>query len=373
MTFYLKFASSAIYAIISPMQKVSFWPLFAKLTLYTFLFLLLFFFLTLVGLGFFAKHELDVFAKNANVTPAQFFQTLKTGWNTKPNQVDGHANFLILGTDGLANRGHNTVLTDTMLLVSLNLKSGKVAMYSLPRDLWNDDYKTKINAFYQYGVDRYPSEPQRFPREVVEQLTQTKIHHTIIITMDSLAALIDEAGGVDVNIKEGFIDPMFPREDVDVKKVHDPKLLYKTVEFKTGVEHMSGARILEYVRSRHSTSDQGNDIARGQRQQEVILDLVNELKNPSFYKNVPRAGKLYQFYVNNFAQYLPVTEAIGIARALVPFRNSITFQTNSPTIFPDDPNGVITHPKPSKAQQMQWIYVIRDLAKFQAEVKQKLQ
>src|SRR5579859_4859940 len=273
------------------MQKVSFWLLFAKLTLYTFLFLLLFFFLTLVGLGFFAIHELDVFAQNAQTTPSQFLQTLKTGWSTKPDQTDGHVNFFVLGTDGLANRGHDTVLTDTMLLVSLNLKSGKVAMYSLPRDLWNDDYKTKINAFYQYGVDRYPTEPQRFPREVVEQITQTQVQHTVVITMDTLAALIDEAGGVDVNVKEGFVDPMFPREDVDVTKVHDPKLLYKTVEFKTGVEHMSGSRVLEYIRSRHSEGQQGNDIARGQRQQEVILDLVNELKNPSFYKNVARAGR----------------------------------------------------------------------------------
>src|SRR5579859_1629097 len=130
------------------MPNVSFWALFAKLTLYTFLFLLLFFFLTLVGLGFLAKHELDIFAQNAQVTPAQFFQTIKTGWSTKPNQTDGHVNFLILGTDSLTNRGHDTVLTDTMLLVSLNLKTGKIAMFSMPRDLWNEDYKTKINALY---------------------------------------------------------------------------------------------------------------------------------------------------------------------------------------------------------------------------------
>src|SRR5260221_13939429 len=96
-----------------------------------------------------------------------------------------------------------------------------------------------------------------------------------------------------------------------------------TVEFHEGVDHMNGARVLEYVRSRHSASEQGNDVAPGQRQQEVIFGVINPLKDPNFYKNVGRAGRLYKFYQEPFAQYLSIQEMIGIAHVIFPIRNQL--------------------------------------------------
>lgn len=345
--------------------------LFIKTTLLTIFFLLIFFFLTIIGVVIFAYHEYNIFLGNAGVTSDQFVQTIKDGWNTPPAQDNDHVNFLILGTDDLANRGDGSSLTDTMLLASLNVKNGSISMYSIPRDIWLPDYKTKINALYQYGKDRYPTEPQRFPREVLENLTGLKIQHTVVINLDTLAGMIDAMGGVDVNIKEGFVDPQFPKPDVDVTKVHDPKLLYETVEFKQGVEHMSGARVLIYVRSRHSASDQGNDLARSQRQQEVIQGIASTFKQKNFYKDIPRLGRLYKFYVDHFGQYLSVSDGIGLVRALIPNRNTITFAKEGPTIFPDDPNGVLVHPAITRLQP-QWIYQIRSLDNFKKEVQAKL-
>ncbi len=346
--------------------------LFLKITLWTFFFLFIFFVLTFIGVGLYAWRKAEVFASNAQLPLHQIIDTAKIGWNTTPHQTDHRVNFLVLGSDSLSNRGHATELTDTMLLVSVNLQNGSISLFSIPRDLWIDDYKTKINALYQYGKDRYPSDPQRFPREVLENQLGLKIHHTVLIDLSTLANLIDEVGGVDVNVKEGFVDPMFPREDVDVTKEKDPKKLYETVEFKTGVEHMSGKRVLEYVRSRHSASDQGNDVARGQRQQEVIFALLNQIKQPAFFKDVARDGKLYHFYEQNFGQYLPVTEAIGMAKQLYPHVSALHFVTGSPSIFPDDPKGNIWHPPLSKNNQNQWIYQIKDVNGVKLELRSKL-
>jgi LCP family protein required for cell wall assembly len=339
----------------------------------TFAFLLFFLLITAVGLGLFAKQKLDVFAGAAGVSVGQLIDLAQAGLNTSPQQANNHVNFLILGTDDLSNRGSNTQLTDTMILASLNLQTAQVSLYSLPRDLWSDEYDTKINALFQYGKDRYPSDPQRFPREVISQLTGVSIQHVVIINLDTLANLIDVMGGIDINVKTSFVDNEFPRSDVDVTKVHDPKLLYETVSFAQGVEHMSGARVLEYVRSRHSTDEtQGNDVARGQRQQEVILAVIETLKNPRFYLDVTKAGRLYKFYNDHFASALPLTEVIGIGKQIYPMRNQFKFESAAPSIFPDDPNGVITHPAISAKYQKQWVYVVRDAAALQKEVQAKL-
>jgi LCP family protein required for cell wall assembly len=275
--------------------NVLFW-LFIKTTLLTIFFLFLFFLITVVGVGYYAYVKAESFAQAAGTPLPQLIQIAKEGWNSKPIQEDDHINILILGTDQIANRGNAPVLTDTIMISSLNLKTGSISMFSLPRDLWHVGYDTRINALYTYGKDRYSTEPERFPREVVEEMTGIRIQHTFVITLDTLAKLIDEVGGVSVDIKEGFIDPQFPRNDVDVTKVHDPKLLYETVEFKSGVQNLTGKQVLKYVRSRHSQNDQGTDDARARRQQEVIQALIQKIKDPHFYRDLPRLGRLYKFY-----------------------------------------------------------------------------
>lgn len=352
--------------------RPSFFKILLRAVGWTLFFLFIFLLLTGVGLGIFAWQKANTFAQNAGSTIPELYQTAKTGWHTKPEQNDGHINFLILGTDNLANRGHAVALTDTMLVASLNTKTGNVSMYSIPRDLWIPDYKTKVNALYTYGNDRYPTEPQRFPREVLESMLGIKIHHTMILNLETLAQLIDTIGGIDVPIKEGFIDTQFPRPDVDVTTEHDPAKLYETVEFKTGIEHMSGDRVLEFVRSRHSTTDQGNDLARALRQQTVVFALINQLKQPRFYFDVARAGKLYAFYIQHFAQYLPITEMIGIGKSLYPVMKNIKFTVGEPSVFPDSPDGSIIHPPVSAKYQQQWVYEVKDPSQFQNEAKQKL-
>jgi anionic cell wall polymer biosynthesis LytR-Cps2A-Psr (LCP) family protein len=344
---------------------------FLKAIFFTFLFLFLFFSLTAIGIGFFAYKQITKFTTQAHLTIPQLIDTIEVGWYTTVFHTQGKINFLVLGTDQLATRGDAPVLTDTILLASLNINTGHVSLFSLPRDLWSEDYVTKINALYAYGKDKYPAEPEKFTRDVITQLTGVRPHHTIVLTLETLSELIDEVGGIDVKVPIGFTDTQFPRPDVDVTKEHDPQKLYMTIEFKPGIEHMSGARVLEYIRSRHSGDDEGTDTARASRQQEVILALINTLKNRGFYKDPARVGRLYHFYDQHFAQSLSITELIALGRRLLPHLDTISFSEGSPSIYPNDPQGTITHPPVQKFQN-QWVYQIRDLSTFQKEVHQKL-
>ena len=324
------------------------------------------------GAGLVTIQKINTFAQRAQTTPNALIETFKAGWNTPPQQSNNHVNFFILGTDEVETRGHAVELTDTMLIASLDLKTGNISLYSIPRDLWLPNYQTKINALYEYGKERYPNEPEKFPQEVVEKLTGVPIHHVFVLKLTTLTSLIDTVGGVDIDVKEGFVDDQFPCEGVDVTKERDPAKLYCRVEFTPGVEHMSGRRVSEYVRSRHAVGDQGNDTARGSRQQEVILALVNRLKSPRFYVNTARAGELYSFYQAHFARALPITQAIGIGKELFENKAHITFSMGGPSIYPDNPDGTIFHPPVSTKYQKQWVFELRSAEKFAQEAKQIL-
>ncbi len=337
----------------------------------TMVFLLIFLSITAVGVGFWISSQIRAFTQASHTTSSELITLATVGWNTNPQQTEGKKNILVLGLDSLSTRGDAPPLTDTIMIVSLDLKTGKATGLSFPRDLWLEDYGTRINALYVYGRDRYPDEPERFPQEVITQLTGIPIHHTVVVSLEELGEMIDLIGGVTIDVKAGFIDDQFPRTDVDVTVERDPAKLYERIEFKPGVQTMSGTTALKYIRSRHAQGDEGTDQARSARQQQVIEALMNQTAQPQLLSNPSRLGQLYLFYKNHFADDFSIVEGIATARALIPSRRNISFQGAGLSIYPEQPDGVLVHP-PVSAYAGQWVYVIRDVPAFISEVKTKL-
>ena len=124
-----------------------------------------------------------------------------------------------------------------------------------------------------------------------------------------LQTIIDLLGGITVDVSEGFTDTEFPRDDVDLTtaKTHDE--LYETVTFKTGNQDMDGVTALKYIRSRKSTNlEQGTDIARSERQQQVLTALVNKLLSFSVIRDTDTLAELYLYYNTEFDQQISKLE-----------------------------------------------------------------
>jgi LCP family protein required for cell wall assembly len=344
-----------------------------KTALLTILFVFILFGVTLVGIGLFAAQKIHQLANAAQSTPTELFNLAQAGWDEPLTQTDNKMNILILGVDQVSNRQGDPLLTDTMMLASINTSTAQINLLSLPRDLWLPDYQTKVNALYFYGQDRYPTEPQRFTSEVLSQLTQIPLHHTLVITLDQVANIIDLLGGIEVDVTTGFTDPEFPRTDVDIRVVTDPKLLYKSITFETGKQTMSGERALQFIRSRHSGDDQGTDQARGYRQQQVLEALLQKILSRNTLSDPQKVGTLLNYYRQNFDQSLPLTQLIALAKNLVLAKQTqnISLHKDNLSVQTATESGVITHP-PIIETQNQWSYVIVDEAAFKNEVWQKL-
>jgi LCP family protein required for cell wall assembly len=324
----------------------------------------------LAGITFRAINQV---ATAANTTPQALTEVVRSGWQEPITQDQGKKNILILGVDAVANRQGDPLLTDTILLASLDIKTGETSLLSLPRDVWHPEYLTKINALYFYGQDRYPDHPEQFTQEVISSMTGVPIHHTIVLTLDQVATIIDTLGGVEVTVETGFIDTQFPRADVDIKTITDPALLYETIEFKPGIQVMDGQTALKYIRSRHSSGEQGTDQARGMRQQQVITALITTLLDKEVLTNPALIGKLLAFYQGTFADKIPLTQLVAVGRSLFENRTqlSITIHRENISVRTLENPGVLYHP-PLTQTQNQWSYSIEDETAFKEEVWQKL-
>lgn len=318
-----------------------------------------------------AHAKLSTFFQAAQTSPTELFTLGLVGWHSTPTQTNGRKNILVLGVDSLSTRGDAPPLTDTIMIVSLDLKSGTAQAISLPRDIYVEDLQTRINALYWYGLQQEPENPKRLPTDTISQLAGVPIHHTVIVTLEDVGQLIDLVGGITVDVPVGFVDDMFPRTDVDVTVERDPAKLYERIEFSPGPQTFDGQTALKYIRSRHSQGTEGSDLARSQRQQLVMTALLKQMTDMSLYRDPVTAGTMVAFYRQHFAQDLPTTELIATLRQLYPVRNAITFSGTGVSVYPDDENGVLFHP-PLSAYRGQWLYVIRDIDAFKQEVQAKL-
>ncbi|NCN82834.1 MAG: LCP family protein [Candidatus Pacebacteria bacterium] len=318
----------------------------------------------------FGYRYLQKIGNASNHSPQDLIQIAKTAAAVAPRE--NNPVFLILGTDSLTTRGDIPPLTDTMLLASLDLKTGTLHLLPLPRDIWNEAYKTKINALLAYGIERYPEKPEQFPEEVIEEMIGIPIDYTVVVAMDTLADLVDTLGGVAVSVPTSFIDTEFPNPDVDITIERDPKKLYKTVSFSKGTETMSGQRFLEFIRSRHSDSEEGNDLARSQRQQIGFAALLQAATQESVVKQPTTIGKLFAFYESAYVTALPLNDIAAIAKAVVENSvSSVTIDSRTLTVRPSVKDGVLLHPDAKKTNNI-WLYQITDEKLFREEVGQAL-
>jgi LCP family protein required for cell wall assembly len=342
---------------------------------------LLFFILSTAIISFVVYRQLknyrDQFLIGAQISQEQFDQTVKTiaedfsDFAENPKKAINQKNLLVLGADQVAGRNGGALLTDTILLLQLDLKNNQVKSLALPRDLYHPDYQTKINALYYYGLEQNPDDPLAFPTKAINDLTQLTIDHTLLIEIESLENLIDLVGGVEINVKEGFSDPLFPVKGVDVSLEKDPAVLYETVVFDEGTELMNGNRALQFMRSRNSGDEQGTDLARGQRQQLVLQALLEQVIDQDFILQEPeKIGHLYRFYLDHFADSLSVRELARVAISWLIINQSNQqvfaapeFISFSIPVYPENNRGLIFNP-PLWQTQQQWIYQIRDLALF---------
>lgn len=327
------------------------------------------------------KKYRDQFLQGAAISLESFEKTIDEMTNDfavlteNPNQVIKEKNLLILGADQVEGRNGGALLTDTIILLQLDSVNNQIQSVALPRDLYHPDYQTKINALYYYGLEKDENNPFAFPTQAINELTGIDIDHTLLIEIAALEDLINLVGGITVEVKEAFTDPLFPRKGVDVSVETDLNILYETIVFEKGEEKMDGDRALKYMRSRKSGDEQGTDLARGQRQQQVLEALLEKIFDPNFlFREPEKVGQLYRFYLDNFNESLSVNElAKTMFSWLIIHRQDPelivpSFVTYNIAVYPESEDGLIINPPLWRTQQ-QWIYEIRDLSSFRESLQ----
>lgn len=212
---------------------------------------------------------------------------------TKPDdaklkgETDGRINVLFLGMGGKGHPGGQ--LTDTIMVASILPDDGKVALISLPRDLYipiPDHGYGKLNSAHAIGEQAETGGGPALAKEAISDLIGMPIHYYVRIDFDGFVKLVDALGGLDVTVENAISDPYFPADDM---------ISYDPFYIKAGPTHMSGSTALKYARSRETTSD----FDRARRQQQLIKAIKDKAFSASVLLNPAKLSEFLNILGNH--------------------------------------------------------------------------
>lgn len=236
---------------------------------------------------------------------------------------DGRVNILVMGKGGTSEAAGGE-LTDSMMIVSIDPINTKVALMSIPRDLWVKPqglWPMKINAVYSNAkykaLDTNPKDKasaeaagEAKVANIVEQYLGVHMHYYSMVEFSAFEEAVNTIGGIDITLNQPF---------------SDPTMLVGNRYFKlpAGTSHLDGGYALAYARSRYGASR--GDFDRGEQQQQVIVGIKNKVLSMGTYSNPIKITELLNTFGNRVQTNLSINNMMrvyGIIKQLGP--NDIT-------------------------------------------------
>lgn len=267
-----------------------------------------------------------------------------------PN-YQGRTNFLVLGIAGDTRDGNQ--LTDTIILASVDQRTGDTVLISVPRDIWIPSLRAKINTAYYYGQKKQPDGGGlQLSKSAVSEVMGVPIQFVAIVDFRGFEKMIDLLGGVDATVDYTFVDDQYPiagRENDTCQG--DPKFAcrYETIKFTQGLTHMDGATALKFARSRHAQGDEGTDFARSARQEKIIAAVRTKLLTGKVLTNKNLLTALYENFRQSVINDIDPQYYLPLARlAWTAWRQPMR-STNI--------NDLFENPRISQTYDFQWVLV----------------
>lgn len=192
-------------------------------------------------------------------------------------------NVLVMGLDSRGNEGLVT-RTDSIMLVGIKPSRMNLSLLSIPRDLFIDvpNYgMQRINTVNVLAEMEVAGTGPELLSQSIENNFGIGVDYYVRLDFQAFVALVDNLGGLDIEVPYEIHDYQFPTPDYGTMEVH----------FEAGWQHMDGERALIYARTRHSD----DDYRRAERQQQVVSAIALKLLNPL---NWPTAWVTVQSYTD---------------------------------------------------------------------------
>jgi polyisoprenyl-teichoic acid--peptidoglycan teichoic acid transferase len=208
--------------------------------------------------------------------------------NKLSGEDQGRVNILLAGNSADDGAHGGALLTDSIMILSIDTKNNSAFALSIPRDLWVDvpgyGYE-KINAAYEQGG-------MGLLEQVVDKDFGITMNYYTLVNYTAFKSAVNDVGGIDVVInspdKRGIYDP-------NISKVDSGPLV-----LKNGLVHLDGQTALNLARARNDPTPSGKvgfglpngDFDRAANQRLMLVALKNKVFSSTVYANPIKISNL---------------------------------------------------------------------------------
>jgi LCP family protein required for cell wall assembly len=242
-------------------------------------------------------------APEAHRSPPGPAASRSSATSTSPVLARARNNVLLIGSDAATDR--IGVRPDTMILASIDTRTGTTTMFGFPRAMQRvpfpagsgaarafphgfvcADQECLLNSIWTWAEDSgaryYPGDPHpglTATTQAIEQVSGLSVNDTVVVDMTGLSKLIDAVGGVTVNVNRRL--PIGGNADPSSSDYHRATSGWIEAGPK---QHLDGYHALWFARSRWSS----DDYDRMARQQCLVRALVQQVSPAELITAYPR-------------------------------------------------------------------------------------
>ncbi|KKU43817.1 MAG: Cell envelope-related transcriptional attenuator [Berkelbacteria bacterium GW2011_GWA2_46_7] len=253
----------------------------------------------------------NISAKNADDRSSFFRHNGEISPDQLLGEGDSRINILSLGIDAAAG------LTDSIEIVSIDPINKKMALLSVPRDLYvynsAENRKTKINEVYNSGVSACSKKEKTcdpkvdaggaLMKKTISDNLGIQVSYFARVDFSGVKKIVDTLGGIQIYVDKAIYDPKYPNS---TNTGFDP------FSIKAGLQNLSGETALKYSRSRQTTSD----FDRTRRQQQVISAIRQKAFQLNFLANPKKITDLISTIGRNFKTDLQSGEIVTLSKMI---------------------------------------------------------
>lgn len=190
--------------------------------------------------------------------------------------------FLLMGVDAEDVKKSKGTRSDTMMLINVNFKTGKVNLLSIPRDtrVYIRGKEDKIAHAHAYGR-------AELAVRTVREFLDVDLKYYVTVDYKAVTDIVEDIGGVYIDV------PRYMKYD-DPKA--DPPL---HIDIKKGFQLLDGKNSHDFLRWRknNNLTVEIGDIGRIGMQQMFIKELVKQTLKPKNIFKIPSFIETYYDYV----------------------------------------------------------------------------
>ncbi|KLU40219.1 MAG: hypothetical protein AA931_00870 [Peptococcaceae bacterium 1109] len=262
---------------------------------------------------------------------ARYSYRQAVGGGTSNSSVgNDRLHILVLGTDNFAGSGTRA---DTILVASVDSRTGDVGMLSIPRDtrVWlrPQNRWDRVNAAYAYGGPE-------LVMDAVSHLLNVPISYYVQTDFEGFSKIVDILGGIEMVVEREMI--------------YEDKAQNLYIHLTPGKQVLDGEKALQYVRYRDRLGDialvdpfKGEYAGRVERQRKFLSAVVDKVLSPGVITRLPQL----------------ISEGLKMVKTNLPWDVVLNLAVNSGKFSPDRITSAVL-PGNSQVLNGAWYWIVNE-------------